>query len=162
MCNVNRAEALKGKLHEDAENRKQGANEPARIIHQATDLGSEAPSDLPIDPTTEHHTQRGLNQTLKDRTCFVIAHRLSTIENADRILVVHEGHIVQEDTHATLMAQAGRYSTLHAHQPPKKAGNTTNRTRSRDNFTLLSGPKPLHPATPALPDNRLKLSRLRI
>ncbi len=69
-----------------------------------------------IDTETEHHIQKGLNQFLKNRTCFVIAHRLSTIENADRILVVHEGRIVEEGDHASLMKLGGRFSRLHAHQ----------------------------------------------
>ncbi|MBL4770469.1 MAG: hypothetical protein JKY61_04885 [Planctomycetes bacterium] len=68
-----------------------------------------------IDTETEHHIQKGLTQIIKDRTCFVIAHRLSTIENPDRILVVHEGRIVEEGNHASLMALGARYSSLHAH-----------------------------------------------
>jgi ATP-binding cassette subfamily B protein len=69
-----------------------------------------------IDTQTEHHLQKGLARILEDRTCVVIAHRLSTIENADRILVVHEGRIVEEGNHAQLLALKGRYAKLHSHQ----------------------------------------------
>ncbi|MDF1836674.1 MAG: ATP-binding cassette domain-containing protein, partial [Planctomycetota bacterium] len=69
-----------------------------------------------IDTETEHHIQKGLARILENRTCVVIAHRLSTIENADRILVVHAGEIVEEGNHAELMALGGRYHKLHAHQ----------------------------------------------
>ena len=50
---------------------------------------------------------------MQDRTTIVIAHRLSTVENADLIVVMHEGRIVEQGTHAQLLAKGGRYSDLH-------------------------------------------------
>jgi len=53
---------------------------------------------------------------MKDKTCFDIAHRLSTIQNADNILVVNQGDVVEQGTHETLMAAKGFYYKLYAAQ----------------------------------------------
>ncbi len=66
-----------------------------------------------VDTQTEQIIQRALERLLHGRTAFVIAHRLSTVVNADRILVIHDGRIVEEGTHAELLALGGRYAALH-------------------------------------------------
>ncbi|HYI24170.1 MAG TPA: ABC transporter ATP-binding protein [Thermomicrobiales bacterium] len=75
-----------------------------------------------VDPLTEAQIQEGLDVVLADRTSIVIAHRLSTIEHADRILVLDHGDIVEEGTHASLLAKGGRYcevyNTYFRHQSP--------------------------------------------
>jgi len=68
----------------------------------------EATSNL--DSESEEMIRRGLDELLRDRTSFVIAHRLSTIRNADRILVLDAGRIVQSGSHAELMAHSGPIS----------------------------------------------------
>ena len=60
--------------------------------------------------------QDALAELLRDRTTLVIAHRLSTIENADRILVLDEGRIVESGTHAALLSAGGVYAALHRMQ----------------------------------------------
>lgn len=66
-----------------------------------------------IDTETERLVQKGLAHLLQGRTSFVIAHRLSTIQNADRILVIAHGTIVEEGDHATLSQAGGHYARLH-------------------------------------------------
>jgi ABC-type multidrug transport system fused ATPase/permease subunit len=66
-----------------------------------------------IDTATEQVIQRGLRTLLAGRTSFVIAHRLATITNADRIVVIEGGHIVEQGTHAELLAAGGLYSRLY-------------------------------------------------
>ena len=60
--------------------------------------------------------QNAITEVLKDRTSIVVAHRLSTIRNADRILVIRDGGIVEEGNHETLLKQHGYYYDLYMHQ----------------------------------------------
>ena len=69
-----------------------------------------------VDTSTEREIQKAMRELMKDKTCFVIAHRLSTIQNADTILVVNQGDVVEQGTHAQLMAQKGFYYKLYAAQ----------------------------------------------
>jgi subfamily B ATP-binding cassette protein MsbA len=57
-----------------------------------------------------------LNHLMEGRTTIVIAHRLSTIEHCDRIVVLDHGHVTEQGTHATLLAQGGVYARLHSRQ----------------------------------------------
>jgi ATP-binding cassette, subfamily B, multidrug efflux pump len=66
-----------------------------------------------VDTQTEQIIQRALRTLLKGRTSFVIAHRLSTIVNADRIVVIHDGKVVEQGTHAELLEQRGMYFDLY-------------------------------------------------
>ena len=69
-----------------------------------------------VDTRTEIQIQAAMRELMKDKTCFVIAHRLSTIQNADRILVVRDGDIVEQGTHQDLMARNGFYASLYNSQ----------------------------------------------
>ena len=69
-----------------------------------------------VDTRTEIQIQTAMRELMKDKTCFVIAHRLSTIQNADNILVVRDGDIVEQGTHRQLMAQNGFYASLYNSQ----------------------------------------------
>ena len=69
-----------------------------------------------IDTETELLLQQGLNELLKGRTSFLIAHRLSTIKNADCIMYIDHGGIVERGTHDELMAKKGEYYKLHMSQ----------------------------------------------
>ncbi|MFO1410475.1 MAG: ATP-binding cassette domain-containing protein, partial [Steroidobacteraceae bacterium] len=79
-------------------------NTPILILDEATSA---------LDTASERHIQAALEQLVRDRTTFVIAHRLSTIENADRILVMHEGAVAESGTHAELIGRGGLYAQLH-------------------------------------------------
>lgn len=69
-----------------------------------------------LDSTSEAAVQDALNEALIGRTSIVIAHRLSTIRNADEILVLEQGYIVERGSHADLLARNGRYAELYRTQ----------------------------------------------
>lgn len=75
-------------------------NAPIIILDEAT---------ASIDPENEHLIQNAISELTKGKTIITIAHRLATIENADQILVVNDGRIVQQGTHQELVNQPGRY-----------------------------------------------------
>ncbi len=69
-----------------------------------------------VDTLTEALIQRGMEALMKDRTTFIIAHRLSTIRRANRILVIQDGHIVEQGTHSHLLRLRGHYYNLYTQQ----------------------------------------------
>ena len=103
-------------INEEASNISQGqkqlltiarailADNPIMILDEATSS---------VDTRTEHLIQAAMDTLLKGRTSFVIAHRLSTIRNADLILVMRDGDIVEQGTHDQLLEQGGFYASLY-------------------------------------------------
>ena len=69
-----------------------------------------------VDTNTEQQVQRAIRSLMKGKTSFVIAHRLSTIQNADKILVVDHGDVVEQGNHEMLMSKRGFYYKLYASQ----------------------------------------------
>ena len=69
-----------------------------------------------LDTESEKHVQAALDRLMQNRTTLIIAHRLSTIENADRILVMEQGSIVEQGSHADLLAENGIYASLYRRQ----------------------------------------------
>ena len=106
-------------IQEDASNLSQGqkqlltmaraflASSPVLILDEATSS---------VDTRTEVQIQKAMADLMKDKTSFVIAHRLSTIRDADVILVMKEGDIVEQGSHQELLAQKGFYKTLYESQ----------------------------------------------
>jgi ATP-binding cassette subfamily B protein len=82
-------------------------NSPMMILDEATSS---------VDTRTEHLVQDAMSKLVKGRTSFVIAHRLSTIKNADMILVMNDGDIVESGSHAELLEQGGFYAELYNSQ----------------------------------------------
>ncbi len=112
-------------LHGDGANLSQGqrqllaiaraaiADPPVLILDEATSS---------IDTRTEKIVQDGMDRLMSGRTTFVIAHRLSTIRNADLILVLEQGRIVERGNHEELLEQKGRYYQLYTGKRPELAG----------------------------------------
>ena len=106
-------------LNEDASNISQGqrqlltiarallADPPILILDEATSS---------VDTRTEVLIQHAMDTLMQGRTSFIIAHRLSTIKDAGMILVMKEGNIVEQGTHAELLAQNGFYAELYNSQ----------------------------------------------
>ena len=69
-----------------------------------------------VDSRTEIQIQEAMTELMKNRTCFIIAHRLSTIQNADTILVVKDGNIIEQGSHEKLIKAGGFYSSLYNSQ----------------------------------------------
>ena len=82
-------------------------NAPMLILDEATSS---------VDTRTEILIQRAMDELTKGRTSFVIAHRLSTIKNADLILVMRDGDVIESGTHDALMARGGFYADLYNSQ----------------------------------------------
>ena len=89
------------------------ADPPALILDEATSS---------IDTRTEKLVQDGMDALMKGRTTFVIAHRLSTVRNADCIMVMEQGRIIERGTHDQLMELEGRYYQLYTGKPARQAG----------------------------------------
>jgi ABC-type multidrug transport system fused ATPase/permease subunit len=66
-----------------------------------------------VDPFTEAQIQEGLEEVFRNRTSIIIAHRLSTVKNADRIVVLEQGEIIEEGTHDDLLDRSGHYAMLY-------------------------------------------------
>ncbi len=82
-------------------------NAPILILDEATSA---------LDTESERYIQQAMKQLMQNRTTLVIAHRLSTIEHADRIIVMDQGKVVEQGSHAELLANDGIYSKLHSMQ----------------------------------------------
>jgi ATP-binding cassette subfamily B protein len=88
----------------------------ARLLLKAPPIVVLDEATAHLDSESEAAVQRALDAALAGRTSLVIAHRLSTVRDADLILVVEQGRIVQRGTHATLLAQGGLYADLYRTQ----------------------------------------------
>ena len=130
-------EGYESELNEDADNISHGqkqlltiartilSNKQILILDEATSsvdtilsnkqilILDEATSS--VDTRTEKIIQEAMDKLMKDRTSFIIAHRLSTVRNADKILVIEDGHIIEQGSHEELLEQKGYYyNTLNA------------------------------------------------
>ena len=83
------------------------ADNPILILDEATSS---------VDTRTEVRIQKALDNLMRGRTSFIIAHRLSTIRNADLILVMKDGDIIEQGTHEQLLVQKGFYADLYNSQ----------------------------------------------
>jgi ATP-binding cassette subfamily B protein len=88
------------------------ADPPVLILDEATSS---------IDTRTESLVQSGMDALMHGRTTFVIAHRLSTVRNADCIMVLEQGRIIERGTHDQLIEQQGRYYQLYTGKTAKSA-----------------------------------------
>ena len=103
-------------LEGDGANLSQGQRQLLNIARAAV---SKAPilildeATSSVDTRTERHIEHGMDRLMADRTTFVIAHRLSTVRNANAILVLEQGEVIERGDHEELLAQKGRYYELY-------------------------------------------------
>ncbi|MBR0305378.1 MAG: ATP-binding cassette domain-containing protein, partial [Lachnospiraceae bacterium] len=103
-------------LENDGANLSQGQRQLLNIARAAV---SKAPilildeATSSVDTRTEKHIERGMDRIMADRTTFVIAHRLSTVRNANAIMVLEQGQIIERGDHEDLLRQKGRYYELY-------------------------------------------------
>ena len=107
MCIRDRANISQGQRQLLTIARAMVDNAPMLILDEATSS---------VDTRTEQNIQEAMDRLMKGRTSFVIAHRLSTIRNADCILVMRDGSIVEQGTHSELLARGGFYAALYNSQ----------------------------------------------
>lgn len=86
----------------------------ALLMHSPMLILDEATSN--VDTRTEHQIQAAMRSLMENKTCFVVAHRLSTIRNADCILVIRDGNVVERGNHEELMKRKGFYYEMHQSQ----------------------------------------------
>ena len=106
-------------LNEDASNISQGQRQLltiARAILADNKIMILDEATSSVDTRTEQLIQKAMNTLMQGRTSFVIAHRLSTIKDADLILVMKDGDIIEQGDHQTLLAQNGFYAALYNSQ----------------------------------------------
>ncbi|MDD7804239.1 MAG: lipid A export permease/ATP-binding protein MsbA [Endozoicomonas sp. (ex Botrylloides leachii)] len=101
---------------------------PILILDEATSA---------LDTESERHIQAALDEAMKNRTTLVIAHRLSTIENADKIIVMEQGRIIETGNHTELLAKGGHYAKLHKMQFQKNVTHTLESTAGHHNMELI-------------------------
>ena len=106
-------------LNEDASNVSQGQKQLltiARAILADNKILILDEATSSVDTRTEQRIQKAMNNLMKGRTSFVIAHRLSTIKDADLILVMKDGDIIEQGNHEELLTQNGFYAELYNSQ----------------------------------------------
>jgi ATP-binding cassette subfamily B multidrug efflux pump len=94
----------------------------ARALYRDAELLLLDEATASVDSDTEARVQHALSELMRDRTALVIAHRLSTIREVDRILVLHQGRLVESGTHEQLLATGGLYSKLYRLQFARGTG----------------------------------------
>lgn len=102
-------------LKEDADNISQGQKQLltiARAIISKKEILILDEATSNIDSRTELLIQKAMDKLMKNMTSFIVAHRLSTIKNADKIIVLGKGRLIEQGTHDELMAQKGYYYNI--------------------------------------------------
>ncbi|MCX6647650.1 MAG: ABC transporter ATP-binding protein [bacterium] len=136
VCQITRADGIIKKLPNDYKGvlAEKGANLSVgerQLISFARALAHDPPilvldeATSSVDPYTERLVQEALDRLLEGRTAVIVAHRLSTIINADRILVIHSGEVVESGNHEELLDLDGIYAKLHALQFQEFNGEPT-------------------------------------
>ena len=110
------ADAYETELSDQGGNLSQGQRQLLSIARAAIKtppvlILDEATSS--VDTRTEKQIEKAMDRLMRGKTVFVIAHRLSTVKNADQILVLEKGRVIESGSHESLLAQKGRYFSLY-------------------------------------------------